>query len=352
MKGKKSVESIGAMLKQGLDELFSGERYRDFLKMTARFPNYSYRNLILLLSQCPHATQVKGFRGWLAVGRAVRAGEKGIRIIAPFVKEDAKFEENIDDVDTDANVDVFRRISVFDISQTDGADSLPGISASPVQIAPFPFKTAVLNGDVPNFNELFAAIKKISPYPIHIENISGDRKGYCSYTKEIIAVRQGLSQLHTIKTCLHEIAHALLHRAVANKERKEIEAESIAFTVCQYFNLDTSEYSFNYIAGYSIGKECKEITAFLDTIQKAASYLIDSIEGELERTRIAYDNSELCVIANHKTAMRLYSQGALVYLIYPGRGEVFAMDKAQIQKHEGPYAVESSLWHNPLQIAV
>ena len=345
MKGKKDVESISKMLNQGLDDLFGGEHYRNFLKMTAHFPNYSYRNLVLILQQCPHATQVRTFRGWRANGRVVRAGEKAIRIIAPFIKAVDKPEDDSDDNVDDTDADIFRRISVFDILQTDCIDGSSDIAdTTPVHIAPYPFKAPALLGDVPGFAGLLAAIRQISPYPIKIENIRGNRKGYCSYAEGIIAVKRGLSQLHTIKTCIHEVAHSLLHRGIKSKQQREIEAEGIAFIVCNYLNLDTSEYSFNYIVGYNTGKKRKEITTFLDTIQKTASYLIDSIDGARESARIFYNNEDLCMITNDKTAMRLHEQGAPVYLVYPGPSELFVLEKKQILEHNGPFAVEKQTW--------
>lgn len=217
-------------------------------------------------------------------------------------------------------------------------------SVATVQIAAYPFIAGSLEGDVDGFDDILAAMRKVSPYSIRIEPLTGTRKGYCSYERRIIVIKQGLSQLHTLKTCVHEIAHALLHCGVNGKQQKEIEAESIAFIVCQYFNLDTSDYSFNYIAGYSLGKEKKELKDFLDSIQKTASFLIDSIEGELEACKITYDNKDLSVLVNRKTILRLYSQGVSVYIVYPGKGELFVMDKKQLDGHSGPYAVERSVW--------
>ena len=340
------IHSIGQMLKKGIAELFNGEQYQNFLKITARFPHYSYRNLILLLGQCPHATAVKGFRGWLSVGRIVRSGERGIRIIAPYVKAEEK-QNSGDDKGDEADIDKFRRISVFDISQTDRLDGVSDATVVPQVLAiPTLFPVKELTGDVDGFSEIYEALERISPFPIVVEVMNGNKKGYCNYTKEMIAVKQGLSQLHTIKTCIHEIAHAILHRRVKNKQQKEMEAESVAYVVCQYFGLDTSDYSFGYIAGYSMGKENKEIAAFLDQIQKSASYLIDFIDGAREGIRIDYDNSDLCVLTNSKTAARLYDQGMPVYLVYPGQGELFVLVKQQIGEHNGPYAVERQMLNN------
>lgn len=339
---KKDVQSISQMLQKGLDELFSGDKFKSFLKMTARFPNYSYRNILLLLRQCPHATKVMGFRSWIMNGRMVRSGEKALRIIAPFVKDDEREKEK----DDDKKADTFRRISVFDISQTDLVPGFQDTAASvaTVQIAAYPFIAGNLEGDVDGFDEILAAVRAVSPYAIQIEVITGTKKGYCNYTRRVIGVKQGLSQLHTLKTCVHEIAHALLHCGVNGTQRKEIEAESVAFIVCQYFDLDTSDYSFNYIAGYSVGKEKKELKNFLDSIQKTASFLIDSIEGEIKAHEIGYYDNDLSVLVNRKTIMRLFGQGKTVYLVYPGKGELFAMDKKQLDEHDGPYAVERNVW--------
>ena len=343
---KKDVDSISKMLQKGLDELFSCDRYEAFLKMISRFPNYSYRNILLLLRQCPHATSVKGFRSWIKLGRMVKTGERALRIIAPFVKEEHRDKEKGED----KTADTFRRISVFDISQTEGIEGFPDSAGNmaPIQIAGYPFHVTELNGNVENFHAILAAMREISPYHINIEPVSGIRKGYCNYSRRVIGIKQGLSQLHTLKTCVHEIAHALLHGDVNSKQRKEIEAESVAFIVCRYFDMDTSDYSFNYIAGYSIGKEKKELKKFLDSIQKTASFLIDSIEGAIKAREIGYDSDEFSLLVNEKTILRLFGQGEAVYLVYPGKGELFVMDKKQLDGYGGPFAVERNVWRQTL----
>lgn len=346
MKGQnEKVESIGKMLQKGLEELFTGDKYKAFLKMTARFPNYSYRNILLLLRQCPHASMTKGFKGWKKVGRSVMEGQKGLRIIAAFVKDDEK--EN-DKNKSEYDVDKFRRISVFDISQTEPLDGWQGdafIVPEPVQIVQYPFGAKQLEGDVIGFAELMAVFDAISPFPISIEIISGPRNGYCNYSQNKIGIKQGMSQLQTVKTVIHEIAHGFLHFDVEkDKRQKEIEAESTAYIVCQYYGLDTSDYSFSYIAGYSTGKEKKELKDFLDTIQKTASFIIDAIEGEKEARRISYNNGGLSILVNQKTVMRLYRDGLPVYLVYPEKGELFVTSKNEIEGHFGPFAVERGAW--------
>lgn len=347
---KKNVASIRKLLQQGLDELFSSEQYRDFLTMMSRFPNYSYANTVLVLRQCPHAVETHTFRGWIKLGRI--PNQSGIKIRAPKSKRDDKDKDaSVDDPD---DMD-FRTMTVFDISQTvqlDGREE-PQQRREPVKVVTNPFRAQELVVDVDGYMEIMAVLRQISPYAIRVEQLpeKDKRKGFANFSRRIIVVRQGMSQLHTIKTAIHEIAHAMLHTAKSDVKRREIEAESIAYIVCHRLGLDTASYSFHYIAGYSVGRDKKEMRQILDTIQKTACYLIDYIEGELEARRLRYSDEDYVMLVNNSTAMRLHGEGVPVYLLYPGEGELFVTKKEQILQHTGPYAVEHDIWQDRERIA-
>lgn len=353
-----NVKSYAQMLQDGLDEVFSSEPFRRFLAFIAQNPNYSYRNVLIILQLCPHATRTMGFRTWLRQGRCVRQGERGIRINAPLYnadKEDDQPQITALKQGRKKKDKKFRKISVFDISQTVPLDDTED-SGDAAEQAPRPtfgafanpFETEMLEGEVAHYDRLLEILRQISPLPIQFK--SGlSRDGM--YGPSAIAIRSGMSQLHTIRTIVNQIAHGWRRGFCPDGEQLEIEAESIAFIVCRYFGLDTSDFSFNHIAKCSFGRERKSLEQFLDAIQKAALHLIDSIDGIQETQRIGYDSTDYFLFVNPKTALRLYWRKLPVYLVFPGEGELLTMNRKAIEEHPGPFATDRVLWCGAEQMA-
>ena len=350
-KSAQQVREITDKLEQGIKELFESDRFKEYLRTMSKFYHYSFSNTLLIAMQKPEATYVAGYTSWQRnFDRQVMKGEKGIKILAPAPYKAKEEREKIDPstqkpvLDADGNpvtetVEVmrpaFKVVSVFDISQTDGKE-LPDIIVDE------------LSGSVENYAAFLEALKQESPVPISFEDIPGGAKGYFSPVENRIAIQEGMSEIQTIKTAIHEIAHAKLHsidrpepeptwkivmiseggtkrdflsgfaseteaNAAAEHEgwhfvdenrfewrleieedasavqdmrkdrhTKEVEAESVAYTVCQRYGIETSDYSFGYIAGWSSGKETKELKGSLETIRKTAAEMIDSIDAKLK----------------------------------------------------------------------
>lgn len=299
---KDRLKEITDRLEQGILEVFESERYKEYLRVMSKFHHYSFNNTMLIALQKPDASLIAGFSAWKnSHGRTVKKGEKGIRIIAPapfkvrqeMEKLDPKTNMPLVGADGKAvteereiTIPAYKVVSVFDVSQTEGKE-LPSIGVNE------------LTGDVSQYEDFFTALKKASPVPIALEHVEGSAHGYYHLAEKRIAIDDNMSELQTLKTAIHEIAHAKLHDIDLNapKEEKEnhpnqrtreVEAESVAYTVCQHYGLDTSDYSFGYVAGWSSGKELSELKGSLETIRLAASELIDSIDGhfkELQRER-------------------------------------------------------------------
>ena len=282
------LKEVTDRLEQGISELFDSERYTDYLRVMSKFPQYSLRNTVLIAMQAPDASYVMGFDAWKdpAIGRHVKANEKGIRIIAP--RKAKKQVEKIDPdtkkpvLDKDGNpvmeekevvIPKFRVVCVYDVAQTEGKE--------------LPILADELTGNVAQYKDFFAAIEKSSPFAIGFEELSGNRKGGCLYDERRIAINEGMSELQNVKTAIHEIAHATLHDIDKDaperpdRRTREVEAESIAYAVCQHYGLDTSDYSFGYIAGWSNGRELSELKGSLETIHTTAAKLIETIDRHL-----------------------------------------------------------------------
>ncbi len=305
---KQKVKEITDRLEEGLKELFEGEKYKSYLNTMSKFHNYSANNIQLIEMQCPDATYVAGYKAWQRnFERHVNKGERGIRILAPAPYKIKEEQEKIDPVtnepvldrdgmpvmeEVEIKIPAFRVVTVFDYSQTDGKE-LPGLGVNE------------LHGDVERYRDFMEALERVSPVPIRYEEMEGDRKGYFIDLSHPIAIKEGMSEAQTAKTGVHEVAHAKLHAREAeqdtekavykDRETKEVEAESIAYTVCQHFGIDTSDYSFGYIAGWSSGKEMPELKSSLDTIRRTSSELIKGIEAqllEIEKERAAEQSQE------------------------------------------------------------
>lgn len=291
---KDRLREITDSIEQGIKDLFESEKYRQYLRTMSRFHRYSVNNTLLIAMQRPNATHVAGFSKWRdQFGRHVRKGEKGIQIIAPTpykkridaVKVDPDTKAPILDQNGNAimeeieiKIPMFRVVYVFDVSQTEGR--------------PLPEIVSDLTGDVQQYDAFMDALHRASPVPISIEPIASSTDGYFSLTEQVITIRAGMSEVQTVCATVHEIAHAKLHNYdISNTQSeqseelpkkdqrtKEVEAESIAYAVCQYYGIETAENSFGYIAGWSKGKELSELRASLETINQTASELIDDID--------------------------------------------------------------------------
>ena len=293
-KPAEKLKEITDRLEQGIMELFDSERYKEYLRVMSKFHNYSFNNTLLIAMQKSDASLIAGFNAWKNnFGRNVMKGQKGIKIIAPSPFKIKQEMEKIDPhtqkpvigkdgkpvtEEKEITIPAYKVVSVFDVSQTEGRE-LPDIAVDE------------LTGDVDRYKDFFAALEKTSPVPIGFEKIEGGAHGYYHLEDKRIAIDEGMSELQTLKTAIHEIAHAKLHDIDLNapkdeqprvdRRTREVEAESVAYTVCQHYGLDTSDYSFGYVAGWSSGRELSELKSSLETIRSAAAEIINSIDGHI-----------------------------------------------------------------------
>ena len=345
------IRTYAQMLQDGLDEVVASEPFRRFLRFLANNPNYSHRNVLLILQQMPEATRTKGFKGWLKEGRCVREGQRGIRINANFQRDDEEELLFPNQRKRDKEKRTFRRISVFDISQTialEGEEEDEQSVPMPLFGPADPFAEEMLEGQVEYYDLALTLLRRISPVPVIFRQ--GVRTEG-SVGEAGIIVKDGMSQLHTIRTILNQMVRVWRGPFCEDKDQLEIEAESVAFIVCQYLGLDTSEFSFPHIAKYSFGQERKCLEQFLEAIQQTALYLIDSIDGLWEAQKIDYEADELFLLTNRRTALRLFQEGESVYLVFPGEGELLTMSRKAIEEHEGPFATDRASWSAPPQKA-
>ena len=286
------MKEITDRLETGIQELFESERYKAYLTSMAKFHSYSFNNTLLIAMQ--GGQLVAGYNKWRDdFHRNVKKGEKAIKILAPapfkakkevpkldaqgkpVIGRDGKPVTEVQEV----QVPAFKIVSVFDVSQTEG-EPLPSLGVEE------------LAGGVEQYQDFFKALEQTSPVPIGFEDIPGGAHGYYHLTEKRIAIQEGMSELQTIKTAIHEIAHSKLHAidpeatpaeqaARPDSRTREVQAESVAYAVCQHYGLDTSDYSFGYVAGWSSGKDLKELKASLETIRATAHELITAIDGHL-----------------------------------------------------------------------
>ena len=254
----KDMKDIIQSLEDGLTDLFQSNRYADFLKTMMNFHEYSLYNTILIMMQCPQASLVAGYKKWQTMGRQVKRGEKAITILCPCPHKVKKkvldkdgnpvLDENGKETEKEFSIPYFRPGSVSDVSQTDG---------EPIET----LNPKVLTDTVDGYDVLIQKLISISPVPVTFEEIGGSAKGYFSPSLKEIVVKKDMPNLQTLKTLVHESAHARLHNLEAmeehakDRETKEVEAESVAYCVLTAFGFDTSEYSFPYIAGWSSGRD-------------------------------------------------------------------------------------------------
>ena len=305
LKSQKSTEKIKEItdrLEQGIQDLFDSDRFKEYLRVMSKFHDYSFNNTLLIAMQKPDATFVAGYTSWKKdYGRQVVSHAKSIKVLAP---SPYKVKREVDKIDpttkkpvigkdgkpvkeeTEITVPAFKVVSVFDVSQTEGKE-LPSIGVDE------------LTGDVEQYADFFKATEQASPAPVGFEKIESGAKGYYSQIEKRIAINEGMSELQNLKTLIHEIAHAKLHNIDLNapakeqadrpdRRTREVQAESIAYAVCQHYGLDTSDYSFAYVAKWSSGRELAELKASLKTIRDTAAGLIADIDknfAELTQNR-------------------------------------------------------------------
>lgn len=322
---KQKVQEITDKLEEGLKELFESEKYKTYLSTMSKFHNYSFNNTLLIAMQKPEATLVAGYKAWQKnFERHVNKGEKAIRILAPAPYKIKEERDKLDPVtgemmfdengmpqkeQVEVTIPAFRAVSVFDVSQTDGKP-IPELEAQE------------LLSTVEGYEDFVQALMNVAPVPIGFEDIPGDSKGYFHTEEKRIAVQENMSESQTLKTMVHEVAHSMLHNNEINRDdlmeapakdrnTKEVEAESVAYTVCQHFGIDTSDYSFGYIAGWSSGKDMNELKSSLDTIRKTASELITGIEGALQELQlnraIEKEQSKECILLIQNEALTEFS---------------------------------------------
>ena len=284
------LHQITDKLEKGVKDVFQSDKYKQFLNVMAKFPRYSVNNTMLIMMQRPDAQLCQSFTGWKQMGRYVKKGEKGISILAPapykIEREQTKLDEKgrpVFDADgepvkekVEVTIRAFKLVKTFDLSQTDGKE-LPTIGPSE------------LVGNIEGYPKLLQALQEISPVPVSFELIDGDAKGFYHLEDKKIVVQDGMSEVQTIKTLLHEMAHQKLHdkdnvpeAKDISRNGKEVEAESVAYVVCQHYGINTSDYSFSYVAGWSEGKETPELKASLDKIRQTASEFIYQIDQKME----------------------------------------------------------------------
>ena len=287
---EEKMSAIQKKLEDGVRAIFTSEKYQEYISAMSKFPRYSINNCILIASQLPEASLVCGFRKWQTeFNRTVNKGEHGIMILAPIKGKTEVVEEVFDEnnkgvVDENGNqktekvtreYQTFRPVYVFDVSQTSG-DPLPTLASE-------------LNETVDSFEEMKSVLISISPVPVSFETINGGANGYFSPTAGKIVIDERLPQLQMLKTMVHEIAHATLgHGSKEDKwdrQTKEVQAESVAYWVTQMIGLDTSDYSFGYISGWSKDKEVSELKESLDVIKQTADKLSSSIEEKIRELK-------------------------------------------------------------------
>lgn len=309
---KQRLNDITDSIENGIKELFNSDKYKQYLQTMSRFHRYSVNNQMLIYMQKPNATLVAGFNKWRdQFSRNVKKGEKGIKIIAPtpFNKkiEETKLDPDtklpmLDDngkeikVEKEIQIPMFRVVSVFDVSQTEGK--------------PLPQLASDLSGNVENYDAFIEAIRRSATVPVEFKPLEKGTDGYFSLDEQKIVIREGMSEVQTVSALLHELAHSKLHNrkdeqvkdgeqpeetAKINRNTEEVQAESISFAVCAYYGIKTDENSFGYIASWSNGKELKELKESLEVINKTSSKMITDIDknyAEIRKER-GLDNETL-----------------------------------------------------------
>ena len=272
------MQNLFKKIDDGVKAVFESDRYKDCLRYMSKFTNYSAGNCILIMLQKPEARLVAAFGKWKQLGRTVNKGEKGIAILAPMTFRNKQSENEDEEEQDEAETRTlgFRKVYVFDVSQTSGE--------------PVPEYVSDLDEDIEqeHVEAVISAVRSVTGLPVDVEDIAGGAKGYYSHSEQRIVIQAGLSGAQSVKTAIHECAHALLHdpdkklpTADTTRSDKEVQAESVAYIVASRYGLDTSEYSFPYIASWSHGKQLEQLNRFLNEIQGTARIICDAIDNEL-----------------------------------------------------------------------
>ena len=382
-KPAEKLKEITDRLEQGIRELFDSKRYKEYLRVMSKFHNYSFNNTLLIAMQKPDASLIAGFNAWKNnFQRNVMKGEKGIKILAPSPFKIKQEMEKIDPAtqkpvigadgkpvteEKEITIPAFKVVSVFDVSQTEGKE-IPNLAVD------------MLTGDVERFKDVFAALEKTSPVPIDFEKIEGGAHGYYHLEEKRIAIDEGMSELQTIKTAIHEIAHAKLHDIDLNapvteqtdrpdRRTREVQAESVAYAVCQHYGLDTSDYSFGYVAGWSSGRELDELKSSLETIRSAAAEIINSIDGYLKDLQQEQETEQTATLPDptiqitdmqeygytwdgmlplqQEAAERLFHEDLEIFCIYEDGTEGAVTSLSELREHAengGLFGVEKAAW--------
>ena len=382
-KPAEKLKEITDRLEQGIRELFDSERYKEYLRVMSKFHNYSFNNTLLIAMQKPDASLIAGFNAWKNnFQRNVMKGEKGIKILAPSPFKIKQEMEKIDPAtqkpvigadgkpvteEKEITIPAFKVVSVFDVSQTEGKE-IPNLAVD------------MLTGDVERFKDVFAALEKTSPVPIGFEKIDGGAHGYYHLEEKRIAIDEGISELQTLKTAIHEIAHAKLHDIDLNapvteqtdrpdRRTREVQAESVAYAVCQHYGLDTSDYSFGYVAGWSSGRELDELKSSLETIRSAAAEIINSIDGYLKDLQQEQETEQTATLPDptiqitdmqeygytwdgmlplqQEAAERLFHEDLEIFCIYEDGTEGAVTSLSELREHAengGLFGVEKAAW--------
>ena len=410
-KASDKLKEITDMLEKGIKELFNSDTYKVYLKTMSKFTNYSVNNTLLIAIQKPDATLVAGYNAWQTkFGRHVNRGAKAIKILAPAIYKKKELVEKLDPTtqkpvtdlygntimeEVEVKLPYFKTAYVFDVSQTSGKE-LPQLGIDE------------LTGNVDSYNKFFDALKAVSPMPIDFIDIktlstsasqkptSGrppflavrDAKGYCNHSTKRIAIQEGMSQIRNLKTAIHEISYAKLHDIELNarnsdasklkdRQTKEVEAESIAFTVCQHYGIDTSEYSFPYIATWSENKELPELNASLQLIRDTAADFISQIDEQLQLqekhrneqeqqfektmqlettlTELPSDISiddmykygysyENMLPLDYETAKNLFENDFPVYALHADNTESLISSLDELEEFDGMFGIEKQDW--------
>ena len=399
---KDRLKEIIDSIEKGIKEVFESGRYTEYLQVMSRFHNYSFNNTLLIYMQKPDATLVAGFNKWKdKFERNVNKGEKGIKIIAPTPYK-KKIEKDVLDPDTklpmrdengeiikeekEVSIPSFRPVTVFDVSQTSGKE-LPTLASD-------------LNGKVENFDMLKEAISRSAPVPVSFKPLRPDTDGYFSPKRQEIVIREGMGEVQTVCAMIHESAHAKLHnpayipetddKSKLSRSDEEVQAESIAYTVCAYFGIETGENSFGYLASWSQNKELKELKESLDIINKTSSDLITAIEknykaivkergAELTDTELkepaietpqtedlsdipvpdpaisreallsfGYTDDNMLPLTKSRAA-ELFMQDIPVYCIYTDNSESLIETPEALRQHDGMFGIEKADWAKALE---
>ena len=290
------IKELTEQLHEGIKKLYESDKYREYLQAMAKFHNYSFNNSLLIWAQRPDASAVAGYRAWQTkFGRTVNPGSKGIMIYEP-----ASYKRTLREVVTDENGDpvldkdgnkvtqpVERTFPTFKVGYVFAYEDTSG--------KPLPSIVSTLDKDVDHFDSVMDALRKISPAPNRFADFDGSANGYYDLVNREIVVKASLPQAQKLKTAIHEIAHSILHDKIdgldqeADKREMEVSAESIAFVVCSWLGLDTSEYSFGYVGGWSAGKELVELQQKMEVIRSTACMIISGMDGELMQQQIVQE---------------------------------------------------------------